>query len=98
MESGTVHPQATHDQSSKEVKVFICWSGTGGKEIAHATADWLKSTIPESRKTIEPVVSMNIDKGDLWFTRVTEHLSRSSAGIICLTERAITSPWLHFEA
>src|SRR5918993_4365462 len=77
------------------MKVFICWSGDRGLKIAAACREWLVAVVGEQ---LVPTLSVDIEKGGLWFDVLTDALRESRAGIICLTPEATTSPWIHFEA
>lgn len=77
------------------MKLFICWSGRRGKDIADVLSGWLEYLIGTA---LEPVMSMNIPKGALWFEEVNKSLDDCGAGLICLTPEALHSPWVHFEA
>jgi hypothetical protein len=39
-----------------------------------------------------------ITKGEFWFERVRQELTKSDCGIICLTPENLESRWIHFEA
>jgi len=77
------------------MKVFISWSGEPSCDLAYILYDWLPKVIQK----IEPYVSSkDIKKGEPWFQSISKGLDDASFGIICLTRKNITSPWLNFEA
>ncbi|GKS57018.1 hypothetical protein YTPLAS18_05450 [Nitrospira sp.] len=76
------------------MKVFICWSGRRSKIVAEA----VHLLLPRVLKRIKPTYSPDISKGELWFSAVSRVLSRSQAGVVCLTPENFDSVWLHFEA
>lgn len=77
------------------MKVFISWSGRRSKAVAEYLSDWLKCVI----QSLQPWISTrDIDRGALWFNKITEQLGQTSIGIICLTGENKTQPWILFEA
>ncbi len=77
------------------MKVFISWSGEFSKKIAISVKDWLEQCI----QSVEAFVSQeDIEKGENWSSRLTNELSNTNYGIICLTSDNILAPWIHFEA
>ncbi len=77
------------------MKVFISWSGDLSKAVAEALRAWLKLVI----QATEPFVSTeDVDKGSIWFNEISDHLANTGAGIICLTQDNMNSPWILFEA
>ena len=77
------------------MRVFICWSGDRGLKFASACRDWILKVIGEQ---LDPALSVDIEKGGLWFDDLMDTLRESRAGIVCLTPEGIASPWIHFEA
>ncbi|HEY1302483.1 MAG TPA: hypothetical protein VGF24_02980 [Vicinamibacterales bacterium] len=77
------------------MKIFICWSRQRGKKFAEASRDWLKNVFGDM---VDPVISVDIDKGSIWFDDLADTLREARIGLICLTPEAIESPWIHFEA
>lgn len=55
---------------------------------------WLKCVIQAS----EPWISLDIDRGELWFSKILVSLSNAKFGIICLTPENKDQPWILFEA
>jgi len=76
------------------MKVFISWSGSESKKIAEIFKEWLNSTI----QSTEPWISVDIEKGESWDSKITDELKNSPVGIICLTPDNLDSNWLLFEA
>lgn len=77
------------------MKVFISWSGEFSKKIALLIKDWAEQCI----QSIEAFVSdEDIEKGENWSARLTNELSNTNYGIVCLTSDNISAPWIHFEA
>jgi hypothetical protein len=77
------------------MNVFISWSGTRSKTLAESLRDWLPLVI----NRIEPWISSKDTKlGGTWLTQLTQALSQSEAGIICLTPENLGSRWISFEA
>jgi hypothetical protein len=44
------------------------------------------------------ISSEDIYKGSRWLLEISNELNASKAGIICLTQDNINSPWINFEA
>ncbi len=76
------------------MKVFISWSGSVSKQVAQALKDWLPSVI----NSIDPFISLEIDKGTRWAAEIAGELDATTCGIICITRENVGSPWLNFEA
>jgi hypothetical protein len=76
-------------------QVFISWSGELSKKLAEAVREWLPATLQFVKPYFTP---MDIEKGTRWVTDISGELSKSHAGIICLTRENIGSPWMCFEA
>ena len=75
--------------------IFISWSGNRSQKVAELLNDWLKCVI----QAVNPWISThNIDRGALWFTTISESLSNTKFGIICLTQENKNQPWILFEA
>lgn len=83
-------------EKNNNKKIFISWSGSTSKAVAHCLKDWLKDLLPEE---VEPwVSSRDIDSGSIWINNLLTELKSCSIGIICLTADNLESPFLHFEA
>ena len=76
------------------MKVFICWSGERSRKVAELLQQWLPTVLDG----LEPTYSPDIPKGKLWFDSIILELSRSRAGLVCLTPENLESGWMHFEA
>lgn len=77
------------------MKVFISWSGPTSGAIAAVLRDWLPSVI----QAVQPYYSADdTSKGSRWNAEITNELSQSQVGLICLTRDNINKPWLMFEA
>jgi len=74
--------------------VFVSWSGSRSKKVAHALENWLVQVI----QAVEPWISTDIEKGARWSPAIADRLERSKVGIICLTRENLDSPWILFEA
>jgi hypothetical protein len=48
--------------------------------------------------TLDATLSMDTEKGALWFTDLKSELQDARMGLICVTPESVASPWLHFEA
>jgi hypothetical protein len=75
--------------------VFIGWSGSRSGVVAQALRYWLQCLSTD----VEPWVS-SVDSrfGGPWWDELQTELTRSAAGILCITPENKDSPWLHFEA
>lgn len=77
------------------MKVFLSWSG----EFSQKAAEKLKKWLPCFIQSIDVFYSQeDIEKGDLWSEKLTNELSECNFGIVCLTNKNIDAPWIHFEA
>lgn len=77
------------------MKVFISWSGERSKKIAELLDDWIQCVI----QAVNPwMSSKDIDRGALWFSEISDQLSNTSIGIVCLTKENKNKPWILFES
>lgn len=77
------------------MKIFISWSGKLSHEVALLLETWLPSAI----QAIQPFLSSeHIKKGTRWFVDVSSELEGTNFGILCLTHKNLTEPWILFEA
>jgi hypothetical protein len=77
------------------MRVFISWSGERSKTVAQALRQWL----PDVIQSIQPWMSSeDIEAGTRWGSHVTNELSETRVGIICLTNDNQMAPWILFEA
>jgi hypothetical protein len=74
--------------------LFISWSGNKSRAVAIELQQWLQEII----QAIEPWMSTDIDKGSKWIDELNERLEGSRVGILCLTQLALKSGWIHYEA
>jgi hypothetical protein len=77
------------------MKVFVCWSGRRSQEFASLLKSWLQGLMP---RRIDARLSIDIQKGTLWFHELDKALEGARLGIVCLTDEALRSPWIHYEA
>jgi len=77
------------------MKVLISWSGERSKVIAQALHDWIPMVIQAVDPWIAPV---DIEKGASWVRKLSDELSQTSFGIVCLTPENLQAPWILFEA
>ena len=78
-----------------EMKVFLSWSGPRSKAVAELLNDWLRCVLQACKPWIS---SRDIDRGALWFSEITNQLSGTDIGIVCLTADNKNKPWILFEA
>lgn len=77
------------------MKVFMSWSGTRSHEVAKLLGDWLQDVI----QAVKPwISSAGIDRGELWFRKISDSLGEVNMGIVCLTPENKEAPWILFEA
>ena len=77
------------------MKIFISWSGEISKEVAKL----LKKKLPLIIQGLDIFLSQHdIESGSRWSFKLTQELSESNYGIICLTKPNLEKPWIVFEA
>jgi hypothetical protein len=77
------------------LKVFISWSGTPALAMAKFLQVWLVKVI----QALEPFVSSDsIESGARWDAEIAAQLNETSEGIVIVTSRNQSEPWLNFEA
>jgi len=77
------------------LKVFISWSGPRSLAVAKALGAWL----PQVMNAVEPWMSASsMEAGKLSIPQITEALSSTKFGIICVTPENQRKQWLQFEA
>ncbi|WP_078509657.1 toll/interleukin-1 receptor domain-containing protein [Streptomyces sp. Tu 6176] len=84
-------------KESKElaIKVFLSWSGERSKRSAEALWSWL----PDVLQYINPwLSSLDISAGRRGVREITDELSETDFGIICITPENQNSTWINFEA
>src|SRR5262249_49338062 len=62
--------------------------------VAAALNDWIPLVIQSAR----PFISTGITKGRRWIDALSEELTKSDYGIVCITKENSQAPWLNFEA
>ncbi|MER6499920.1 TIR domain-containing protein [Streptomyces sp. NPDC001455] len=77
------------------MKVFLSWSGERSKKTAEALWFWL----PDILQYINPwLSSLDISAGRRGVREITDELSETDFGIICITPENQSSNWINFEA
>jgi len=77
------------------MNVFISWSGDAGKAAASA----IGQSVSDVFTGVEPWISaVNIQAGQQWFAELMKALEDSRFGIVCVTKRSLTAPWIMFES
>ncbi|KZS39660.1 hypothetical protein AWE51_08390 [Aquimarina aggregata] len=77
------------------MKIFISWSGKLSNEFSTILGDWLNCILPNIPTFIS---SSSLSPGDRWSDKLAKELEQCNAGIICLTNENLMSPWINFEA
>lgn len=77
------------------MKIFMSWSGRRSHATAELLSWWVRCVIQASRPWIS---SEDVDRGSLWFTQISNGLSDTAVGIVCLTHENKDRPWILFEA
>ncbi|MFE4537825.1 TIR domain-containing protein [Streptomyces scopuliridis] len=77
------------------IKVFLSWSGERSKKTAEVLWSWL----PDVLQYINPwFSSLDISAGRRGVREITDELSETNFGIICITPENQASTWINFEA
>jgi len=77
------------------MKIFISWSGERSKQVADLLSNWIQCVL----QAVDPwLSSKDIDRGSLWFSEITNQLSNTHNGIVCLTKSNLNKPWILFES
>jgi hypothetical protein len=77
------------------MKVFISWSGDHSRKVAELLKSWLEDVL----QGVEAWMSKeDISKGEIWFSGLSDTLAKTDFGILCLTAKNSTAPWILFEA
>ncbi len=77
------------------MRVFISWSGSKSRKFAEQLREWIPLVIQSAKPYFSPE---DIEKGARWSSEISEELSSSEIGIICLTRDNIHSDWILFES
>lgn len=76
------------------MKVFLSWSGERSKKTAEALRHWL----PDVLQHVNPwLSSLDISSGRRGVREITDELSETNFGIICITPENQHSTWIHYE-
>jgi hypothetical protein len=77
------------------MKIFISWSGERSRQVADLLSNWIQCVL----QAVDPwLSSKDIDRGSLWFSEITNQLSNTHNGIVCLTKSNLDKPWILFES
>ncbi|MFJ8205167.1 toll/interleukin-1 receptor domain-containing protein [Micromonospora chalcea] len=77
------------------MRIFISWSGEPSRSIARAVRDWLRVVVQHS----DPWMSdQEIASGVRWNDSLADALEQSDFGLVCVTRKNQSSPWLMFES
>lgn len=77
------------------MNIFISWSGKKGRRVAVA----LRAFLQDVNQRIIPWFSdSDIEPGARWGLKLADQLDSTSYGIVCVTQEALQSPWVLFEA
>ena len=77
------------------MKVFISWSGDYSKQLAEVIHWWLQQVLQFTKPWF---TEADIDKGARWDNEISKELEQSSICVIAMTQEALTSSWIMFEA
>lgn len=75
--------------------VFISWSGDLSKLLAEALRQWIPGVLQFAKPYFTP---SDVEKGAKWGSEISQKLSDTHVGIICLTRENYQKPWILFEA
>ncbi|MBI1492501.1 TIR domain-containing protein [Halocynthiibacter styelae] len=75
--------------------VFISWSGDLSKKLAEELSRWIPSVLQFAKPYFTP---NDIEKGTKWGSEISQKLSETHIGIVCLTRENFERPWILFEA
>jgi hypothetical protein len=77
------------------VEVFISWSDERSKYVARCLHTWFRQVL----QMVKPWMSSeSILAGQRWNAEVSQRLSQTKFGVICVTPENLDSSWLNFEA
>ena len=80
---------------SGSMGIFLSWSGSASRALAHILYDWLPAVLP----FVDPWMSSeDIPKGSRWDAELDERLQNASYCIVCLTPGIAREPWVNYEA
>ncbi|WP_335971320.1 toll/interleukin-1 receptor domain-containing protein [Streptomyces sp. CA2R106] len=76
------------------MKVFLSWSGERSKKTAEALRHWL----PDVLQHVNPWLStLDISSGRRGVREITDELSETNFGIVCISPENQYSTWIHYE-
>jgi predicted nucleotide-binding protein len=76
-----------------EMVVFVSWS-KDSKPVAKLFCNWLPKVIQQ----VKVWQSEHIESGAKWFVTLSESLSENDFGVLMVTKKNRSEPWLQFEA
>lgn len=77
------------------MKIFISWSGPLSRAVAIEFHEWIEDVL----QLADPWMSEeDIPSGTIWFEGINEELEKTGYGIVLVTQRNQTAPWLLWEA
>jgi hypothetical protein len=77
------------------LKIFISWSGSPAQSMAKFLQVWLVKVV----QALDPFVSSDsIESGARWDAEIAANLNETGEGIVIVTSRNQSEPWLNFEA
>lgn len=77
------------------MKIFLSWSGDISRDVATMLRTWLRSVLHAT----DPWMSKeDIPPGTIWFGVISENITESKYGILCVTKENRKAPWLLWEA
>lgn len=80
---------------AESYNLFLSWSGRTSEQVARALRSW----IPDVIQGLSPWMSqVDIAAGVFWDAQMRATLAGCEAGVICVTEDNLSSPWLNYEA
>ena len=86
----------TSSQDEKvETRIFLSWSGPASHDIAIELKQWIRYIIQAAQPWMS---NEDIAPGKNWFGAISEEITQSKIGIICVTKENQYSPWLLWEA
>ncbi len=77
------------------MKVFLSWSGDESRHFAEQFKDLLEQVLPWTKVYLSDV---DIESGERWLSNVAGNLEEANFGVIFLTSKNKTAPWILFEA
>jgi hypothetical protein len=77
------------------MRVFISWTGERGKQLGGAIREWLENVLQFTKPYFTPA---DIEKGARWDNEISKELGQSQIGIFVMTQEALSSSWIMFEA